>query len=861
MASKDVELIGKVFYDIKSALRVPQDTKIEKLADLIEKNIPVIYQVGFYPAVIYQRSATIPSTPEGGSWTFDPDEHTSTFIAPDGWKTDISATETEEDQFLPIWQSNATFDSQRGISGPISGWTIPARVSGVQGASGSDGINGANGSNGKDGKDGKDGTGIQIKGKVATYEELPTTAEEGDCWVVEENGHFYSFDGDDWIDLGVIKGDPGTSYQMFLKYGKLVDGEYVFVEDLLEAEYLGTFVVTDPNPDIHPEEDPSNYSWVRFVGQDGFGRQFIFIGTEDENAPDVPDVTPETYDDIPIGWSDDLGLTTEMPYWWMCHSECVNGVWTEWTGDTNGKALLYAKAGEKGTDGENGNDAVVYELNPSCDFIQIKDGDATPSQVTFAPYKVVGNTQEYVPSFTIYCRFDGDEEFTYTNDSEPINVPLDKKLLSARWTPMDSTIELTTNITIITPGKDGIDGKIAYPAGEWEAKTYEQTDTTTPYIIYDSKYYMLNAESATADDIPSISDKWVLMDSFESIYTKLMIADNGQLGKFYFNTIDNVAYMVSEAGYLLYCVNIPEKLQVTDLDATNIGFYEFQIDNPLIIDKNKALVLNKVEDSSGEMPEKLYFKTPLFSVTSDWTNGEVYVDSLCTQYYGRTRKITQITTLYEIQENNWIITDLPENTQIQYNGIIDVFDSSKKYFVVNYSVNQNSGQLVTNSLVVSRSAKIGNVQLTPTGNWEISKTERGPGSSTYTFGAGITKSDLIQNLINPSLTSYVKHTYLSPESLEKITNMSSVNLIQNTLQFVDNDGIPLIISKFNKTPHVTYGVEDETEYSGNLLSSQQLEHIEISSTEPPSLETSNTILTIVKEGSNKGLYIGSMKIL
>lgn len=66
--------------------------------------------------------------------------------------------------------------------------------------------------------EGKNGTGVEIKGSVATVNDLPATAGIGDCYVVEADRHLYSFTGSSWTDLGVFKGEDGTSSYMHIAY-------------------------------------------------------------------------------------------------------------------------------------------------------------------------------------------------------------------------------------------------------------------------------------------------------------------------------------------------------------------------------------------------------------------------------------------------------------------------------------------------------------------------------------------------------------------------------------------------------------------------------------------------------------------
>ena len=97
-------------------------------------------------------------------------------------------------------------------------------------------------------------------------------------------------------------------------------------------------------------------------------------------------------------------------------------------------------------------------------------------------------------------------------------------------------------------------GKIVYSAGEWSADvTYKATDTTTPYVSYNGKYYVLKEEGEggiTGDEYnPDNSTYWEKMSSFNAVYAELLIAKYGNVGGavFYDDTEGN-RFMFSQNG-------------------------------------------------------------------------------------------------------------------------------------------------------------------------------------------------------------------------------------------------------------------------------------------------------------------------
>ena len=82
-------------------------------------------------------------------------------------------------------------------------------------------------------------------------------------------------------------------------------------------------------------------------GEDGQSIEFIYKGTKDNTAPEKPS-NKQTADYVPSGWTDNpSGITSSMPYEWVCSREIENGTWSDWNGP-----VLWSAWGQDGTDGD-----------------------------------------------------------------------------------------------------------------------------------------------------------------------------------------------------------------------------------------------------------------------------------------------------------------------------------------------------------------------------------------------------------------------------------------------------------------------------------------------------------------------------
>lgn len=162
----------------------------------------------------YNDSETKPATPTGDGST-------------GGWHRTSSEN--------VVWMSikNAKTDTE-------GAWGIPFRVRGA------------------------DGTSINIKGSKDNVSQLPTVGNsEGDAYLI--GGNLYIWDGTNWKEVGVIKGEDGKSSYLHKKYSD--DGGKTFTAGNGETpgRWLGLYVDMIPTD----SDKPSAYKWSDTKGQDG----------------------------------------------------------------------------------------------------------------------------------------------------------------------------------------------------------------------------------------------------------------------------------------------------------------------------------------------------------------------------------------------------------------------------------------------------------------------------------------------------------------------------------------------------------------------------------------------------------------
>lgn len=236
-----------------------------------------------------------------------------------------------------------------------------------------------------------------------------------------------------------------------------------------------------------------------------------------------------------------------------------------------------------GTNGDKGDPAVVYIIEPSPDSVNFHSntvGDFSGTQtVNVTIKKTVGNAEPQTISRSSEGTYDGyylyfrqvkSTSTSWFANSGSINVDVADVLsdnitgaefalssASSAANVTSSNIIRSKTVSIILDGRRGVQGatgKMFYLLGEWEAKSYSRTEMMVPMVHYDDgefseatgrgNYYYLNADSASSDDIPGTSSKWVKAANFGVVITQGLFAEFAKLGK----AIMSGDYMFSSEG-------------------------------------------------------------------------------------------------------------------------------------------------------------------------------------------------------------------------------------------------------------------------------------------------------------------------
>lgn len=273
---------------------------------------------------------------------------------------------------------------------------------------------------GEKGDKGADGTSVKIEGNFATLVELQTEwatyianpelysngkfiipLEQGDGYIVEENGHLWVYDGngtvfkDAWLDAGKIQ---GASAMIYIRFANNADGSDMFLEGT-PGKYIG-IVATSGEVDEEFLKNYQNYTWRKWSGDDGWGYEQIFIATTTNDAPKVPSESKQIPDWVPDGWSDKPISVSEInPFVWYVTRK-TEGDWA-WKGDkdsnNNGYAALYSRYSYDGEAFhlELTNDQAILPLENGAVDTDFDFQSATTTMVLYAGDHVVDSGVSY----------------------------------------------------------------------------------------------------------------------------------------------------------------------------------------------------------------------------------------------------------------------------------------------------------------------------------------------------------------------------------------------------------------------------------------------------------------------------------
>lgn len=626
------------------------------------------------------------------------------------------------------------------------------------------------GEKGEPGKDGNDGTSVNIKGEVASEDQLPESAQPGDAYVV--NGNLYVWDGLRWNNIGGIKGPAGDSAYVHIAFADSVVtdsmGNVAQVYGFTTSGYtvMKPFIGTYADHTVADSQDPLVYKWQKNKGDKG-----------------------DTGNDGPQGVPGPAGQDGKTLYTWIRYAEDANG--TGISNSPDGKSYI----------GLAYNKETASESNNPSDYtwskITGKDGVAGPAGEdgkTLYTWIKYADTMPSSSSSTIYD--------IPNQNTKYIGIAVNKDTASESTDAMVYTWSLFRGAdgTNGTDGKDGRDGRIVYPAGIYDATvTYTATDTKAPYVLYGDTHYVMNVTTSwtgsqnegktPADDYEQYGEHatWIPMERFEAIYTKLLIANNGTISSFVFNgdymfSQQGVDYLYNEADNYEDFGNdsIPFKFTDTSMWIKSSVSYVSFTDNTINITQGSNSTLTLLSDklTSGQSIPEFYVQVSGVTEgsTSAYLIWKYYTENGGTSNYDyiQTSGIIKLHGSVYNSSGHASLSLYTNSTSLDSEITVTLLPT---IFKPNLQINGRTGDIVINR---------GTFKGSIASNWykvELS----GSDTNTLAIGEGDTYITITGNGTSPN-TMHIQlpsYTYSSSLVGKVLTTFHVINLSSSVLDFND----------------------------------------------------------------------------
>ena len=228
----------------------------------------------------------------------------------------------------------------------------------------------------------------------------------------------------------------------------------------------------------------------------------------------------------------------------------------------------------KGPKGDDGDDAVVYELVPDVNVINANfDGTIITGQINIAAYRVEGSQRSvdilltgedgYVAQFAVdsgswqNCTHEMSSRRSWRTyipsaSVQTVTLRIRLRLLDGN----NAVCGICPDITIVRNGGKGDKGRMFYLAGIFDpAKKYRRDDNVCPVVYYEpnantKEYWYLDA--ATNEDSQGYSvppsdtegNPWKKAENFGLVITEALFANFGKLGAWVFHN----QYQISQYG-------------------------------------------------------------------------------------------------------------------------------------------------------------------------------------------------------------------------------------------------------------------------------------------------------------------------
>lgn len=312
---------------------------------------------------------------------------------------------------------------------------------------------------GKDGNDGKNGSSVNIKGTLASINDLPTspTPSENDSYIIGEDLWVYtgtSLENDKnhngFTNVGKIS-VKGDSACLHIAWANTLAPDYEnFTTQKPKGQryrYMGTYVDYSESPSSHPDsQKPEDYNWQEVIGEQGESVIVADLDNEIESIAltyDGKTTAAASYTPIASMWYGTQKLTLDSLEAVVTKTDFANNVvvvpdkstgaisvsWqkdvelTSFNVDITLKAtvnetqyvkLLYFKVNCVKA-GEPGADAVLYKVEPSTSAIKkFSDGSISDLTISCKKMKVVGANKEETTDGVLYYKIDSNDRQVYT---------------------------------------------------------------------------------------------------------------------------------------------------------------------------------------------------------------------------------------------------------------------------------------------------------------------------------------------------------------------------------------------------------------------------------------------------------------
>lgn len=414
------------------------------------------------------------------------------------------------------------------------------------------------------------------------FESKDGIINQGDGWYTKDSGLLYTYSGgwdgdmensefDDYWFSTPIKGEPGNSTRLYIKYTD-TNVEGATLHDT-PKKYIG-IKLSDVELDPKTLNTYSTYTWSKFRGDDGFSQEQVFLLTDTTYDPSVGNNPPIPTDNKSVAgylplhglgenakgtddgrWADSpLSVSKDFPYCWVVSRRATDSEYGNWVGDYNG-AALYSRYSADGINGKGAlsinltNDVVVVPMDGDyidSDFIDENGYPINP--ITTDVQLFLGD--DPFEDFTIdSCEFFtvDDHKLSLTNsgllqDSIIVTANYSGGSISTSWKVNKTRVayELIPNHNVIRRFVSGEksgkleQSELTVTIKKWDGTAWIPANKSCGLVINDSSESELDASGGQVvfnlSSYKDVTSLRVYLVEDESIYEDIAIIADGQNG-------------------------------------------------------------------------------------------------------------------------------------------------------------------------------------------------------------------------------------------------------------------------------------------------------------------------------------------